>query len=347
MKLKKGPILRSSIFFLIIMILPFTLGPIVASILPPTMSYPVRLILSHIIMFIIPAILYIIITKQKFKKVLRLNKIGVLDIAIAIGIGIVAQPVMSFFAYISSFLFTNDVAGMMSSLNSTPLWLMILMLGVTPAISEEITMRGIVLSGYDFQNKHIAALMSGLIFGIIHMNPHQFLYAFVMGVIFGYMVRAANSIYVAMIAHFVINTSQLLLQRAMEMFSKIAGETTALDPSQAMLELKQLPLMVKITTGIFYGIIAIVGFFIIRSLIRALENSRRKRNRVLLEVGASNDYIKFEEIENSLDPSYDIDTMKEFGRSRNEIQKEGLINIPFIIGVILFAFSMISMIIAK
>ncbi|MGL4989619.1 MAG: lysostaphin resistance A-like protein [Sarcina sp.] len=348
MKTKKGPILRSSIFFLILMILPFVVSPILAMVLPKGMSYPALLITTHIVLFIIPAIIYVIVTKQSFKRVFKLNRIGFLDIVIAILIGIVAQPMMTFFAYISSFFFTNDVAGMMSQLNTTPLWIMIIMLGVTPAISEEITMRGIVLSGYDFKNKHIAALMSGLVFGIIHMNPHQFLYAFVMGAIFGYMVRAANSIYVSMIAHFVINTSQLLLQRALTTISEFMGGAQAqLDTTQAMLELRELPFITKITTGIFYAVISLIGFFIIRALLNVLENAKIKRVRRVLEATVSSDYVRFEEIENNLNPSYGIDTISAFGKTKEEIKKEKIINIPFIIGCILFVLSMISVILKR
>ncbi|WP_297437149.1 CPBP family intramembrane glutamic endopeptidase [uncultured Clostridium sp.] len=344
MKFKKGPILRASFFFLFIMIWPFFVGPIFGPLIPVETSLPVRLIITHILMFILPAIAYILITKQSFKKVLKLNKIGGLDILVAIGIGIIAQPVMAFFAYISSFFFTNDVAGMMNDLNTTPLWIMIVMMGVTPSISEEITMRGIVLSGYDFKNKHIAALMSGLVFGIIHMNPHQFMYAFAMGVIFGYMVRAANSIYVAMIAHFVVNTSQLLLQRMLTSMMEMMGESTIIDPSAAMQELNSLPLMAKLTTGLFYGVIALVGFFIISKLIKVFENTRRKRVRAELEKNMTGDYVRLDDIESLMEPSFGINVTREFNLSKEEIKNEKAVNIPFIIACIIFIYSMVSMV---
>lgn len=343
MKLKKGPIFKASAFFLFIMIWPFLAGPLVGPFIPANTPMPIRLIISHILMFILPAIGYILITKQSFKKVLRLNKISLFDVFIAIVIGFIAQPVMAFFAYISSFFFTNDVAGMMNELNSAPLWLMIIMIGVTPSISEEITMRGIVLSGYDFKNKHIAALMSGLAFGIIHMNPHQFLYAFAMGVIFGYMVRAANSIYVAMIAHFVVNTSQLLLQRTMTAAMEMMGQATSINPEAAMQELNSLPLIAKLTTGVFYGVIALVGFFIISKLIKLFEKSRRKRIRAGLENNLSGDYVRLDDIENSMDVTYSINTEKEYGLSRQALINEKIINVPFIIAIIIFIISMIML----
>ncbi|MGL4760574.1 MAG: lysostaphin resistance A-like protein [Sarcina sp.] len=347
MKIKRGPILRASLFFLFIMVWPMVGGFIVGPFIPATTSYPVRLIISHIIMFILPAIGYVLVTRQKFKRVFKLNKIGLKEILIAIVIGFVAQPVMSFFAYIASFFFTNDVAGMMNDLNSTPLWIMIIMIGVTPSISEEITMRGIILSGFDFKNKHIAAIMSGLVFGIIHMNPHQFLYAFVMGVIFGYMVRAANSIFVAMIAHFTINTSQLLLQRALTSFQDVVSESGVstsehLDPQQAMDMLNSVGFGEKIALGCFYGAIAIVGFFIIRALINVLEKSRVKRTRYEIEKNSPvGEYARLEDIDSRMDPSFGIDTMKEYGRTREEIKNEKLFNIPFILGIVVFIVLMV------
>lgn len=343
MKIKKGPIFRASLFFLFIMVWPQIGGLLISPLIPATTSYPVRLIISHIIMFILPAIGYILITRQSFKRVLKLNKIGVKDILIAIVIGFIAQPVMSFFAYIASFFFTNDVAGMMSELNNTPLWLMIIMIGVTPSISEEITMRGIILSGYDFKSKHVAAIMSGLVFGIIHMNPHQFLYAFAMGVIFGYMVRAANSIFVAMIAHFTINTSQLLLQRIITGVQQAAGQSGVIDPQEAMDMLNSVSLGEKLAVGLFYGAIAIVGFFIIRALINVLENSRVKRTRAGIESKCpAGQYARLEDIESRMDPSFGVDAQREFGCSREELRNEKIFNIPFIIGVIIFIVIMIA-----
>ncbi|MGL4655880.1 MAG: lysostaphin resistance A-like protein [Sarcina sp.] len=343
MKIKNGPIFRASLFFLFIMLWPQIAGIIIAPLIPRATSYPVRLIISHIVAFILPAIGYILITKQSFKRVLKLNRIGIKDIFIAIVIGFIAQPVMSFFAYIASFFFTNDVAGMMSDLNSTPLWLMIIMIGVTPSISEEITMRGIMLSGYDFKSKHVAAVMSGLVFGIIHMNPHQFLYAFVMGMIFGYMVRAANSIFVAMIAHFTINTSQLLLQRIMSGVQQAAGESGVIDPQEAMDMLNSVSFGEKLAVGAFYGAIAIVGFFIIRALINVLENSRAKRTRQSIEAKCQvGQYARLEDIESRMDPTFGVDAQREFGCSREELRDEKIFNIPFILGVIIFIITMLA-----
>lgn len=340
MKIKKGPIFKANLYFLFIMIWPIVSGILITPLIPlipNSLLYPIVLILSHIITFILPTIAYILITKQSFKRVLKLNKIGIKDIFIAIIIGFIAQPIMSFFAYIASFFFTNDVAGIINELDSVPLWIMIIMIGVTPAISEEITVRGVILSGYDFKNKHIAAIMSGLIFGIIHMNPHQFLYTFVMGIILGYMVRASNSIFVTMITHFTINTSQLLLQRIISNTQEITDISNTVNPQEAMEMLNSISLVEKISVGIFYGVIAIIGSFIIKALIKSLENSRLKRTRKEIELRCpSGSYAKLEDIESRMNVSFGVNTIKEYGYTREEIAKEKIINIPFILGILIF-----------
>jgi len=55
--------------------------------------------------------------------------------------------------------------------------------------------------------------MNGLFFGIIHLNPQQFSYAFVLGVIFAYMVYYTRSIWAGILPHFIFNASQGLLGR--------------------------------------------------------------------------------------------------------------------------------------
>ncbi len=62
---------------------------------------------------------------------------------------------MTFFSYTSSFFYTNDVALVLDQMRAYPLWLMILVVGVTPAITEEITIRGIALSGFEFKSKNV------------------------------------------------------------------------------------------------------------------------------------------------------------------------------------------------
>lgn len=61
------------------------------------------------------------------------------------------------------------------------------------------------MSHYRHVRVFTASLMSGLFFGIIHMNLNQFLYAFFLGTLFSIILHITGSIVCPMIMHFVVN----------------------------------------------------------------------------------------------------------------------------------------------
>ena len=90
---------------------------------------------------------------------------------------------MNFFGLISGFFFENNVGNLITSISGTPYLILMGIIAFMPAITEEITLRGIVLSGYDDKNRLKSALVIGLFFGIFHLDANQFLYATVLGFI--------------------------------------------------------------------------------------------------------------------------------------------------------------------
>jgi hypothetical protein len=84
-------------------------------------------------------------------------------------------------------------------------------MAITPAIVEEVTFRGIILRNYQSQTVLAACLVNGLLFGIFHGNINQFLYAFLLGAVFCYIVHLTGSIIPAMLIHFIINASSITL----------------------------------------------------------------------------------------------------------------------------------------
>ena len=86
------------------------------------------------------------------------------------------------------------------------LWLYILIGAVLPAIFEEFTHRGVLLSGLENKgSEYSAVVLSAVCFGLMHANPSQFLYAVVGGLVFGAAVTKTGSMIPAMCAHFANN----------------------------------------------------------------------------------------------------------------------------------------------
>lgn len=296
------PIFKVDLYFLIVLVLSIV-GPIFVTPMLYNLGLvpPLILMAIHIIFFILPAIIYIFVTKSNYKRVFSFKKPKGKDIFYSVLIAALSLPVVMFFSYISSLFTTNDVALVLDKMSVYPLWLMILVVGVTPAITEELTMRGIVLSGFEFKSKNVAAVMTGIMFGILHLNAHQFLYATVMGIILAYVVRTTGSIFLSMLIHFLINTWNLIQQRIMSQ-----GINTE-DLLHAVDRMNNMPTNLKVGFFFYYLVLALVASFLISYLIRKME----KRN---LD-------ITLDELDVATRVSY---------------KEEKLINIPFILSVLVF-----------
>lgn len=265
-----------NIYFLIIMALEIIMPSIIYRVLACLNIRDVKILLfvNHFICFIIPAIIYILVTKCNVKQTFRINKIPFRDLGIVILIAFACQPVMTACSAITAMFFQNDISKFFNNIQSAPYIILLLLVAVMPAISEEITLRGIVLSGYNDTTNFKAALMTGLLFGIFHLDAQQFLYATVLGFILGYIVRITNSIFSSMIIHFLVNGTSVTMQQIIYKMN-----SSLLDESKDV-NLTQLPIGQKatmITTYLFIGAIFAVGVFF---LIRLLEKWSNERNNI-------------------------------------------------------------------
>lgn len=206
-----------TIKFMLLLLIYLCLIPFVISIFFNVLSNAVgyNFLSSTFLMFItpflcslLPAVLYFSVTKENYKEVLSLNKISLSNVILIVIMAILIQPIANFVSYITSYLFTNTASEAMNSISDVPFWFFLLISAILPAIFEEVVFRGIILSGVRSAGVLKSALISGLFFGIIHLNPHQFIYAFLIGIIFALFVIYTKSIYSSILAHFIINGTQ-------------------------------------------------------------------------------------------------------------------------------------------
>ena len=91
----------------------------------------------------------------------------------------------------------------------------LLLMAVLPALSEEITFRGVLQRLLNFQlstfNSHLAIWRTAIIFSAIHMQFYGFVPRMLMGALFGYMLVWTGSLWVPMLMHFVNNAMAVLL----------------------------------------------------------------------------------------------------------------------------------------
>ena len=206
------------------------------------MSDSAYMLLAQLLSFLPPIIFYFLYTKKDIRKTLRLNPLGWKNVLLIISFGVSIQPVMSLLSYVMSLFFPNPVEQSVTGIHASGLLLSMLSVAVIPAFLEEVFSRGILLSGYRFLGKWKAAFISALLFGLLHMNPHQLPYAFVVGFLFCFLVERTDSLYASILPHMVINGTTVI-----SIFTEGAGmgpvemETSAILLTLILMALFSLP----------------------------------------------------------------------------------------------------------
>jgi membrane protease YdiL (CAAX protease family) len=86
-----------------------------------------------------------------------------------------------------------------------------LTVGITGPILEEVLFRGIILDGFLNRYKPGKAIFwSALLFGLFHMNPWQFIPAFLTGLLLGYIYLKTRSLIPVIFIHIIINSFSYL-----------------------------------------------------------------------------------------------------------------------------------------
>jgi sodium transport system permease protein len=100
-----------------------------------------------------------------------------------------------------------SLAPLENLMRSAPLVQVVLLIGVAPAICEELAFRGFILSGLRrMGHKWGAIALSAALFGVAHGLLQQSLSAFLVGIVIGYVAVKSNSLWPAIVFHAVHNS---------------------------------------------------------------------------------------------------------------------------------------------
>ncbi|MEA4823208.1 MAG: CPBP family intramembrane glutamic endopeptidase [Clostridiaceae bacterium] len=152
-------------------------------------------------------------------------------------------------SYFASALFTNilyilfpamvdqTVESMKNTFYAANLPTMLVAMALFPAICEELVFRGVMQYAIDRHGTpRIAILMTGVVFGLFHLDPVRIPIAAMTGIVLCYALYRSRSIFVPMLMHFINNAASALI-------SAIAPATSedAVTASEEMLAQYGLP----------------------------------------------------------------------------------------------------------
>lgn len=188
---------------------------------------------SQLGIFIIPPILYLLLTKTTpLRTTLQRNSVSLSNLGMCVAITLLAIPFINllgqwntlitlpeswgpFEQWIRNLQEQNDQAILAFSKMPTAMDVItnIVMMAIIPAVGEELLFRGVIQTEFKnyFKNPHVAIWVTAFLFSAFHMQFYGFLSRMILGAIFGYLYYYSGNIKTAMVAHFTNNFLALAL----------------------------------------------------------------------------------------------------------------------------------------
>ena len=129
-----------------------------------------------------------------------------LTAVLAVVITMVLYPFCGVLSEVGSLLGPNVLQVFENTMQDKSLFENIISTAVVPAVFEEFFFRGAIYGGIKrARGARSAIIWTSILFGMFHMNIQQFLYAAVLGVVFGIFREITGSMWTGMLCHFVNN----------------------------------------------------------------------------------------------------------------------------------------------
>lgn len=167
--------------------------------------YP-SLLISDILL-LVPFLIYI---KKNNKKLI--SKIDTLEFFDIFCLGIVLNILISFLVSLVPSSISSEYNNMMSMVLGSNFIVVLIMTGILAPIIEELMFRYAIINIMLSKGKVYAVVVSSILFGAAHLNLIQSTYAFVLGLVLGYLYIKKFNLLHSIIFHVVVNSSSVIYE---------------------------------------------------------------------------------------------------------------------------------------
>lgn len=225
--------------------------------------------ITEYLIILLPMILFVLFNRYDFKEVFKLKKLTVTQAFKSVLIAVFSYPIGLFFNYIVIIVLSlfGELRQTSLPVPETTLMLVVslLLFAVTPGICEEAMFRGVMYSAYERIGERKAMILTGLMFGLFHLDIQNFLGPALLGMVFAYMVKKTGSIYSSVIAHTVNNSIAIFLLKLIGNQKMQFTEGILINQTKGLL-LAFIPITLLASTS------SVIVYFLIKSLSQKTEN---------------------------------------------------------------------------
>jgi len=229
----KNAILLCLLLLVIQIVLGLALGLSGAS--EESLVYGAGIILINVLSFGIVILIGFKKTRKGFNEVFKFNNVSsnvwISVVVFMFGFVILSSEIDNLLNYILPMPdFLHDI--FISMLVNEYLIVSIILVGISPAFLEEMLFRGVILYGFkeNYTNRK-AILMSAFLFGFIHLNPYQFVTAFIIGIVTAWIYIKTDSILPCIYIHLFNNMLAVLVLKYSDVFTIRGFNTVYLEHS--------------------------------------------------------------------------------------------------------------------
>lgn len=183
-------------------------------------SIVAQALVSQLATILLPTLLCTWLLARSSKETLQLRAPSSNGLLAAVGLAVCLHPaattaqefVKRLYPFSPQLL--EQLQGVTQELSAMPIWQLLLLMAVLPAICEELAFRGFVLSGLrHLGNRRQAIVISALAFGITHTVYQQSILAAFAGLVLGFLAIRGGSIWCPLLFHLLHNSLALLFSR--------------------------------------------------------------------------------------------------------------------------------------
>ena len=169
-----------------------------------------------------------------------------------------------FLIMLKSFGYTESLSNI--EITTFPTYLLYLgLVGLVPAVFEEICFRGTICAGLSKSNKHLAVWLSAIVFMLMHGGPEQTIHQLILGVIFGYIFIYTENLWITILIHFFNNGIAVTVMY----ISNLAGADGA--ASEEATNMSALSWVISIAFSLVVaGIAVMLIYFLVKAIKKQL-----------------------------------------------------------------------------
>ena len=219
---------------------------------------------------LIPVLWYLRSRGENIIESLGFHKIKISTVFLTALLTIAVTPIFTFANILSQLFVSNYIGQNSGEMVDGSIAVTMIITSIVAPLFEEIAFRGF------FHNKIkgmtsvlVAAIISALMFGIMHLNINQFSYAIILGFVFALANEASGSVWTSVIMHFLIN----FVNVGLVIIATLSLRTQDIELAELQ-EVQRADTGAMLSTLRVYGVVSVVCVFLVWLLLKAIAKNQ-------------------------------------------------------------------------